>query len=57
VKHVHNSLKLSYSISVVRDKSKSLTFARPDEQMAYFELDVSHVKVFNTVDVIASGNG
>ncbi|WP_323027670.1 alpha-2-macroglobulin family protein [Gelidibacter japonicus] len=57
VKNVNISLKLSNGISVVGDKSKSLTFARPDEQMAYFELDVSKAKGFNTIEVIARGNG
>ncbi|MBO3100214.1 alpha-2-macroglobulin family protein [Gelidibacter pelagius] len=57
VKNVNISLKLSDGISVVGDKSKTLTFARPDEQMAYFELDVSKAKGFNTIEVIASGNG
>ncbi|WP_027127567.1 alpha-2-macroglobulin family protein [Gelidibacter mesophilus] len=57
VKNVNISLKLSDGISVVGEKTKTLTFARPDEQMAYFELDVSKAKGFNTVEVIASGNG
>ncbi|AUP79637.1 alpha-2-macroglobulin family protein [Flavivirga eckloniae] len=57
VKNVNISLKLSNGISVVGDKSKTLSFAKPDEKMAYFELDVSKAKGFNTVEVIASGNG
>ncbi|MCK0123363.1 MG2 domain-containing protein [Gelidibacter sp. F2691] len=57
VKNVNISLKLSDGISVVGAASKSLTFARPDEQMTYFELDVSKAKGFNTVEVIATGNG
>ena len=57
VKNVNISLKLSNGISVVGDAFKSLTFARPDEQMAYFELDVSKAKGFNTVEVIVIGNG
>ena len=57
VKNVNISLKLSNGIEVVGDRSKSLTFARPDEQMAYFELDVSKANGFNTVEVIATGNG
>ena len=31
--------------------------SRPDEQMAYFELDVSKAKGFNTIEVVANGNG
>ncbi|MDO5969360.1 MG2 domain-containing protein [Flavivirga aquimarina] len=57
VKNVNISLKLSNGISIVGAKSKTLTFANPDEQMAYFELDVSKAKGINTVEVIASGNG
>lgn len=57
VKNVNISLKLSDGISIVGEKTKSLSFARPDEQMTYFELDVSKAKGINTVEVIASGNG
>ena len=57
VKNVNISLKLSPGISVVGDATKSLSFARPDEQMAYFELDVSKAKGINTVEVVASGHG
>ena len=57
VKNVNISLKLSDGIAIVGEKTKSLNFARPDEQMTYFELDVSKAKGFNTVEVIASGNG
>src|SRR5690606_10077336 len=57
VKNVNLSLKLSNGIEVVGSNSKSLTFSRPDEQMAYFELDVSKAKGFNTIEVIATGNG
>ncbi|WP_397364000.1 alpha-2-macroglobulin family protein [Olleya sp. R77988] len=57
VKNVSIKLKLSDGITIVGDKTKSLTFARPDEQMAYFELDVSKANGINTVEVIANGNG
>ncbi len=57
VKNVNISLKLSDGISIVGDTKKTLSFAKPDEQMAYFELDVSKAKGINTVEVIASGNG
>ncbi|GAA3593619.1 MG2 domain-containing protein [Flavivirga amylovorans] len=57
VKNVNISLRLSNGISVVGHKSKTLTFANPDEKMVYFELDVSKAKGVNTVEVIASGNG
>lgn len=57
VKNVTIRLKLSDGISVVGDASKALSFAKPDEQMAYFELDVSKAKGISTVEVIATGNG
>ncbi|WP_445738473.1 alpha-2-macroglobulin family protein [Mariniflexile sp.] len=57
VKNVNISLKLSNGISVVGEKTKNLSFARPDEQMAYFELDVSKAKGISTIEVIATGNG
>ncbi len=57
VKNVKISLKLSDGITVVGKDSENLTFAKPDEQMAYFQLDVSKAKGINTVEVIATGNG
>ncbi|GAA3644161.1 alpha-2-macroglobulin family protein [Flavivirga jejuensis] len=57
VKNVKISLKLSHGISIVGNKSKTLSFPKPDEQMTYFELDVSKAKGINTVEVIATGNG
>ncbi|SEP87125.1 hypothetical protein SAMN05421824_0550 [Hyunsoonleella jejuensis] len=57
VKNVNISLKLSNGISAVGETSKNLSFAKPDEQMAYFELDVSKAKGINTVEVIATGHG
>ena len=57
VKNVTVSLKFSGGISIVGNKTQSLTFGKPAEQMAYFELDVSNAKGINTVEVIVSGNG
>ncbi|SFZ90422.1 hypothetical protein SAMN05428642_101927 [Flaviramulus basaltis] len=57
VKNVNISLKLSNGIKIIGDQTKALSFAKPDEQMAYFELDVSKTKGINTIEVIASGNG
>ncbi|RKE98666.1 Ig-like domain-containing alpha-2-macroglobulin family protein [Ichthyenterobacterium magnum] len=57
VKNVKLSLKLSDGISVVGSNSQSLNFPKPDEKMAYFQLDVSKAKGINTVEVIATGNG
>ena len=57
VKNVTVSLKLSNGISIVGDTKKTLNFARPDEQMTYFELDVSNAKGINYVEVVATGDG
>lgn len=57
VKTVNINLKLSNGISVVGEKTKTLSFSKPDEQMTYFELDVSKAKGFNTVEVVAQGQG
>jgi len=57
VKNVKLTLKLSEGITIVGNSSQLLTFAKPDEQMAYFQLDVSKAKGINTVEVIATGNG
>ncbi len=57
VKNVNISLKLSNGISVVGENTQKLSFARPDEKMVFFDLDVSKAKGINKVQVIASGNG
>lgn len=57
VKNVNIRLKLSDGIDVLGNKTQQLHFAKPDEQMAYFELDVSKAKGINTIEVIATGNG
>ncbi|MGC1471977.1 MAG: MG2 domain-containing protein [Psychroserpens sp.] len=57
VKNVNISLKLSDGISVLGDSSQKLNFAKPDEAMVYFKLDVSKARGINTVEVIAIGNG
>lgn len=56
VKNVNISLKLGNAISIVGEKSKSLSFSKPDEQMVYFNLDVSKAKGVNTIEVLATGN-
>jgi len=57
VKTVNLQLKLSDGITIKGNKTQTLNFAKPDEKMAYFELDVSKAKGINTIEVIASGNG
>lgn len=57
VKNVNIKLKLSPGISVIGKKTKTLSFAKPDEQMTYFELDVSKSKGIGNIEVMATGNG
>ncbi len=57
VKNVKLQLKLSDGIKVVGNQTTQLYFEKPDEQMAFFELDVSKAKGINTVEVIATGGG
>lgn len=57
VKNVSLKLKLSGGIKIIGNKTQTLNFAKPDEKMVYFELDVSEANGVNTVEVIASGNG
>lgn len=57
VKNVNISLKLSNGITIEGEKTQQLSFAKPDEKMAYFTLDVSKAKGINTIEVIANGNG
>ncbi len=57
IKNVTLSLKLSDGISIIGTKTQTLSFANPDEKMAYFQLDVNKAKGINTIEVIASGHG
>ncbi|WP_411766313.1 alpha-2-macroglobulin family protein [Winogradskyella sp. A3E31] len=57
VKHVDINLKISDGIKVIGQQKQSLSFDRPDEKMAYFQLDVSQAKGIETIEVIATGNG
>jgi len=57
IKNANISLKLSKGISIVGQQTQSVSFAKPDEKMVYFELDVSKAQGINTIEVLASGNG
>jgi len=57
MKNVKLSLKLSDGITIKGDKTQTLQFSKPDEKMAYFELDVTKAKGINTIEVVATGNG
>lgn len=57
VKSVEVSLKLSEGLSIVGEKIQKINFDKPDEKMAYFELDVHKVKGIQHIEVVARGNG
>ena len=57
IKNAKISLKLSKGITVVGQKTQTVSFAKPDEKMIYFELDVSKAQGIGTIEVIATGNG
>ncbi|MDT0558182.1 MG2 domain-containing protein [Ichthyenterobacterium sp. W332] len=57
IKTVDISLKLSDGIKVIGTSTKTLNFAKPDEKMVFFELDVTKAKGINTVEVISKGHG
>jgi len=57
IKTADISLKLSKGITIVGKKTQSLFFAKPEEKMAYFELDVSKAQGIGSIEVLASGNG
>ena len=57
VKNVTIKIKQDKAFSVQGNASQSLSFAQPDEKMAYFKLKVSDFKGIGKVVVEASGNG
>ncbi|MBD0831125.1 alpha-2-macroglobulin family protein [Aestuariibaculum sediminum] len=57
IKQATVKLKLSKGIQIIGDQTKTLNFTSPDEKMVYFDLDVSKANGFNSLSVIASGQG
>ncbi|WP_159949359.1 alpha-2-macroglobulin family protein [Polaribacter septentrionalilitoris] len=57
VKNVTVQVKTSDGIQVLGAKNQKINFAKPDEKMVYFELDVRKANGINTVEVIATGGG
>jgi uncharacterized protein YfaS (alpha-2-macroglobulin family) len=57
VKNVNLSLNLSDGITVKGKATQNLKFNKPDEKMAYFELDVTKARGIKTIEVVAAGNG
>ncbi len=57
IKQANISLKLSKGIKIVGKQTQTVSFAKPDEKMVYFELDVSDAQGISNIEVLASGNG
>ncbi|GLB48297.1 alpha-2-macroglobulin family protein [Neptunitalea lumnitzerae] len=57
VKNVTVKVKDNKAYKVVGSKNQTITFDQPDEQMVYFELEVSDFEGIGKVVVEASGNG
>ncbi len=57
VKNVTLRLKQDKSFKITGDATQTLSFAQPDEKMAYFQLEVADFKGIGKVVVEASGNG
>ncbi|VAW15306.1 Large extracellular alpha-helical protein [hydrothermal vent metagenome] len=57
VKNVTLRIKKDKSFTVEGETTQSLTFAQPDEKMAYFHLNVSDFKGIGKIIVEASGGG
>ena len=57
VKNVTVQVKTSNGIQVIGNATQNINFEKPDEKMLYFELDVVKANGFNTVEIIATGNG
>ncbi|MEE9349656.1 MAG: hypothetical protein V3U80_06380, partial [Flavobacteriaceae bacterium] len=56
IKNATISLKLSKGIKIIGKKTHHVKFAKPDEKMVNFELDVSQAKGIGKIEVIATGN-
>ncbi|SFW64411.1 hypothetical protein SAMN02927921_02938 [Sinomicrobium oceani] len=57
VKNVTVQVKDHKAFRVISESSQTVSFDRPDEKMAYFELEIADVEGIGKVDITASGNG
>ncbi|MDC9722945.1 MAG: MG2 domain-containing protein [Urechidicola sp.] len=57
VKTVTITLKTDAKIKVLGERTKIISFDRPDEKMVYFDLEVSNVKGIAEIEITANGNG
>ncbi|WP_339707676.1 MG2 domain-containing protein [uncultured Kriegella sp.] len=57
IKDVTIKLQQNQSFKIIGEATQKLTFAQPDEKMAYFELEIVDFEGIGKVVVEASGNG
>ncbi|MGS2738843.1 alpha-2-macroglobulin family protein [Sinomicrobium sp. M5D2P17] len=57
VKNVTIQVKDNKAFRVVGGSSQTISFDRPDEKIAYFELEISDFEGIGKVEIAASGNG
>lgn len=57
IKNVNLSLKLSQGVTAIGQTNTTVAFSKPEEKMAYFELDFSKTQGTQTVEIIAKGHG
>ncbi|MBC9797903.1 alpha-2-macroglobulin family protein [Sinomicrobium weinanense] len=57
VKNVSVQVKGNKAFRITGDATQKVSFDRPDEKMAYFELEIADFEGIGKIEVIASGNG
>jgi hypothetical protein len=57
IKNVAIKIKTSNGLKIIGNNKQSIDFAKPDEKMCYFDLDVLTISGTQTVEIIALGNG
>ncbi|WP_196889132.1 alpha-2-macroglobulin family protein [Aureivirga sp. CE67] len=57
IKNVNVSLNLSDGLKVIGDKTKQITFSKPDEKVVYFDVQVLEKEGMGNIEVLASSAG
>jgi hypothetical protein len=57
IKNVAIKIKTSNGLKIIGNNKQSIDFAKTDEKMCYFDLDVLTISGTQTVEIIALGNG
>ncbi|WP_196891353.1 alpha-2-macroglobulin family protein [Aureivirga marina] len=57
IKNVNVSLKLSNGLKIIGEKSKQISFSKPDEKVVYFDVQVLEKEGMENIQVLASSNG